>query len=421
MSTLTRTPPPVERPTPPPPTTPAVLPRPLEKPARLTSLDAYRGFIMLAMASSSGFGLAEVAKHFPGNPVWEVVGYHTDHVAWVGCGFWDLIQPAFMFMAGVAIPYSYASRKAKGESDAKILFHVAIRSALLVLLGIFLSSTSQGEPGHILVNVLSQIGLGYFFVYLLRGRGLIVELAATAVILFGYWLLFVLWPLPPAGFDYSTVGLDNTWQHMTGFFAHWEKNTNAAAAIDVWLLNLLPAYHAKAFAFNPGGYQTLNFVPSMATMIFGLMAGELLRGPKTAAAKLGWLVVAGAACLVLGLVAGVTVCPIVKRIWTPSFAVYSAGWVLWMLAAFYAVCDLKGWKSWAFPLTVVGMNSIAIYLMSQLLRGPIKGTFRNLVGEWWITQRTGPLWLPTVQDAVILVVLWLACLWLYRRKLFLRI
>src|SRR5207302_7822498 len=115
---------------------------------------------------------------------------------------------------------------------------------------------------------------------------------------------------------------------------------------------------------------------------FGLMAGELLRGPKNGAAKLGWLAAAGLACLVLGQIAGWTVCPIVKRIWTPSFAVYSAGWVLWMLAAFYAVCDLKGWKRWAFPLTVVGMNSIAIYLMSQLLRGPIKGTFRNLVGEW---------------------------------------
>ena len=92
-----------------------------------------------------------------------------------------------------------------------------------------------------------------------------------------------------------------------------------------------------------------------------------------------------------------------------------------MLAAFYAVCDLKGWKSWSFPLTVVGMNSIAIYLMSQPLRGPIKGTFRNLVGEWWIENWLGSLWIPTVECVVILAVLWLACFWMYGRKLFVRI
>ncbi|HVS38127.1 MAG TPA: hypothetical protein VMS17_21390, partial [Gemmataceae bacterium] len=108
-------------------------------------------------------------------------------------------------------------------------------------------------------------------------------------------------------------------------------------------------------------------------------------------------------------------------IWTPSWAVYSAGWVLWMLAAFYAVCDLSGWKSWSFPLTVVGMNSIAIYLMSQTLRGWIKGTFRNLVGEWWIEAWLGSLWIRTVQCVVILIVLWLACWWMYRRKIFVRI
>ena len=106
---------PRERPSPPAPPERVAIPRPLEKPARLASLDAYRGFIMLAMASA-GFSLAELAKHFPGNAAWNLIAYNTDHVAWVGCGFWDLIQPAFMFMAGVAIPYSYASRKNKGES-----------------------------------------------------------------------------------------------------------------------------------------------------------------------------------------------------------------------------------------------------------------------------------------------------------------
>ena len=263
----------------------------------------------------------EGRPELPGNPVWDFLAYHTDHVPWVGCGFWDLIQPSFMFMAGVAIPYSYASRKNKGESDAAILFHVAVRSAVLVLLGIFLSSNGSQTPGHLLVNVLTQIGLGYFFVYLLRGCGVRVQLAAAAAVLVGYWLWFALFPLPPADFDYRSVGLPETGGYLSGFFAHWEMNTNAAAHFDRWLLNLLPAYAGKPFEYNPGGYQTLNFIPSMATMLFGLMAGELLRGPKDGRAKLGWLISAGSVCIILGQLAGWTVCPIVKRIWTPSWTV----------------------------------------------------------------------------------------------------
>ena len=416
MSTLLTEAPPFALPSPPAPAAPAAVSRPLEKPARLTSLDAYRGFIMLAMASA-GFELWKVARSFPGNPVWDFLAYHTDHVPWVGCGFWDLIQPSFMFMAGVAIPYSYASRKNKGESDGKILFHVAIRSLVLVFLGIFLSSNGSQSPGHLLVNVLTQIGLGYFFVYLLRGAGVRVQLASTAVVLAGYWLWFALFPLPPADLDYQSVGLPEAGGYLSGFFAHWEMNTNAAAHFDRWLLNLLPAYAGKPFEYNPGGYQTLNFIPSMATMLFGLMAGELLRGPKDGQAKLGWLLTAGAVCILVGQLAAWTICPIVKRIWTPSWAVYSAGWAFWMLAVFYAVCDLQGWKRWAFPLTVVGMNSIAIYCMSQLLRPAIRGTFRNLFGTWWFSGTYGPI----VQCAVILAALWLACYWLYRRGIFVRI
>jgi predicted acyltransferase len=99
--------------------------RPDEKPPRLVSLDAYRGFIMLAMASS-GLYLWRVAQGIPQDDplysVWQFLGFHTDHVAWVGGGFWDMIQPSFMFMVGVAIPYSYASRKAKGQSEPVIWF-----------------------------------------------------------------------------------------------------------------------------------------------------------------------------------------------------------------------------------------------------------------------------------------------------------
>src|SRR5262249_16648647 len=145
-----------------------------EKPGRLASLDAYRGFIMLAMASSFGSYLAAFAKNIgrTDDPVYRFLHYQFEHVDWMGCSFWDLIQPSFMFMVGVAMPYSYASRKAKGDSEDKIRVHVVIRSIILILLGIFLSSNGEKETNFTFVNVLTQIGLGYTFVFLLRGRGL---------------------------------------------------------------------------------------------------------------------------------------------------------------------------------------------------------------------------------------------------------
>jgi predicted acyltransferase len=327
-----------------------------------------------------------------------------------------------MFMVGVAIPYSHAGRKAKGDSETKIWLHNGLRAVLLVLLGVFLSSNWSEQTNWSFVNVLSQIGLGYVFVCLLRGAGLRVQLAALAATLAGYWLWFALWPVPPSGLDHA-VGLPATTHHLSGFFAHWDRCTNPAAAFDSWFLNLFP--RGKPFVANEEGYVTLNFIPSMGTMILGLMAGELLRGPKSGLAKFGALVAAGSACLLLGCLAGWTVCPIVKKIWTPSWTLYSGGWVLWLLAAFYGLLDLRGWKGWAFPFTVVGMNSIAIYCMSQLLRPWIKNTFhihivtplQGRLGTAWWDGTFGPM----VQCAVILAVLWLACWWMYRRGIFLRI
>jgi predicted acyltransferase len=390
-------------------------------PPRLVSLDAYRGFIMLAMASA-GLGFGKVAKYFADNhsgefrtDVWQFLAYQFDHVAWVGCSFWDLIQPSFMFMVGVALPYSFASRQAQGQSYGRMLAHTVYRAMILILLGIFLVSNSSKYTEFTFVNVLTQIGLGYVFVFLLVGKGFRVQLLASVAILVGYWLLFFLYPLPAAGFDYSSVGLKSDWQHLPGWFAHWDKNTNAAAAFDQWFLNLFP--RAKPFQFSEGGYATLNFIPSMATMIFGLMAGELLRGRRTPEDKCRRLFLAGTVCLLVGLVLGYTVCPLVKRIWTPSWAVFSAGWTFWMLAAFYWIIDLKGYRGWAFPFVVVGMNSIAMYCMSQLLKPWIRQTWRTHFGQDLFSGIYGPI----AESLAVLGVLWLVCLWMYRRKIFLRI
>ncbi len=423
-------------------TTPPAPPRPAEKPPRLVSLDAYRGFIMLAMASS-GLYLWRVARNVPTQDplydVWQFLGFHTDHVAWVGGGFWDMIQPSFMFMVGVAMPFSYASRKAKGDSEPVIWLHTVWRAVVLVALAIFLTSpltlrvpvtpggaalgpsaaavsSLQGETHFVFTNVLAQIGLGYVFVFMLRGRGLLVQFAGLAAVLVGSWLLFFLYPLPGPDFDYGSVGVPADWGHLPGWFGHWDKNTNVASAFDGWFLNLFPRH--GVFLYNDGGYTTLNFLPSMATMILGLMAGEFLRAPGKRLHKFAYLVVAGLVCLNVGLLAGEFVCPIVKRIWTPSWAVYSSGWTFLMLAAFYGVIDAIGWKRWALPFSVVGMNSIAIYCMSQIvMRGFLKERFRMHLSAFWFDNPYGIV----IESAAILFVLWLICAWMYRRGIFLRI
>jgi predicted acyltransferase len=387
---------------------------------RLVSLDAYRGFIMLAMASG-GLGIAQASKNL-GN-AWPDLAAQLGHVSWEGCAAWDLIQPAFMFMVGVAVPYSYARRQERGESWGGMLRHAAVRAVILVVLGIFLASAWSKQTNFIFTNVLAQIGLGYVFVFLVWGRGLRVQAAAVAAILIGTWCLFHFYPAPEAGpgFDLAAFGLPDDWPLFSGAAAHWNKHANVASRFDLWFLNLFPG--EKPFALKPGGggYATLNFLPSVATMILGVMAGELLRSARSARAKLLILVVAGAVLLALGLAADRAGCPIVKRIWTPSWVLYSGALVVWMLAALYAVIDVVGLRRWAWPLVVVGMNSIAMYMMAQLMKGWVWSMLGIHFGPLFGPVSLDPAYMPILQSASVLLVLWLICVWMYRRKIFVRI
>jgi heparan-alpha-glucosaminide N-acetyltransferase len=406
------------------------------QPQRLMSLDAYRGFVMLAMVSH-GFALPRIAREsaYAHDPVWQRLAYQFDHVPWIGCSFWDLIQPSFMFMVGVAMAFSRASRAASGQSYFQMALHAAWRAVALVLLGVFLRSVGQKQTNFTFVDVTSQIGLGYFFLFLLWGRRPVTQFLWAVAILGGYWLAFYLYPVPKEIND-AALGIEPGWKHLTGIAAHWDKNTNLAADFDVWFLNLFP--RETPFVVNEGGYQTLNFIPSLATMIFGLLTGELLRSGLGHGQKILWMLLAGAA----GLAAGLTLdhfglCPLVKRIWTPSWTMFAAGCTLWMLAGFYLVIEVVRLRSWAFPLVVVGMNSIAIYCMDKLIRGWILGTFRLHLGQEilsgkdvisWLNSHLGvnlphlrPEFVPLVECVVGLMALWLICYWMYRRKIFLKI
>jgi predicted acyltransferase len=325
-----------------------------------------------------------------------------------------------MFMVGVALAYSLAARRARGQSFGRMFGHALLRSAVLVLLGIALRSVGKRQTYFTFEDVLTQIGLGYPLLFLLAWLRPRWQAAAAVVILVGDWAAFAACPLPAADFDTRTVSVPRDWPHkLSGFAAHWNKNTNPAARADQWFLNRFP--RDKAFVANGGGYQTLNFVPSLATMLFGLLAGELLRGALSPARKAGLLAVAGVAGLAIGgTLDAWGICPNVKRIWTPTWAVYSTGWTCLLLAGFFAVVDWRGWRRWTFPMVVVGANSIAMYCLVHVCTGFVGENLKVHLGQQAFLAR-GDTYAEPLEGAAVLAVFWLVCLWMYRRRLFLRI
>jgi predicted acyltransferase len=394
---------------------------PSAAPGRLASVDAYRGFVMFLMMAEV-LRLSRVAQAVPESGFWQFLAWHQTHVQWVGGTLHDLIQPSFSFLVGVALPFSIASRMARGHSQATLTWHAAWRALVLVLLGVFLRSTGANATNWTFEDTLTQIGLGYGFLFALGFQSVRVQWGALAAILVGYWAAFALYPLPPADFDYAKVGVTQAWLEThghQGFAAHWQKNSNAAWAFDTWFMNLFE--RERPFVSNRGGYSTLNFVPTLGTMILGLIAGGVLRSARTPVERIRWFAVAGVAALAGGwLLGALGICPVVKRIWTPSWTLFSGGWCFLLLAAFYAVIDVWQRQRWAFPLVVIGANSIAAYLIAHLFQPFI---LKNLVTHLGVApfKAFGDAYQPFVLGAAALFVMWLLLYWMYRRKIWLKI
>jgi heparan-alpha-glucosaminide N-acetyltransferase len=340
-------------------------------------------------------------------------------VEWAGCSLHDLIQPSFSFLVGVALPYSIASRMAKGGTFGKMFAHAVWRSILLTALGVFLRSTSSPMTNYTFEDTLSQIGMGYSFLFLLGFCKPRWQWTAFGAILFACWLAWALYPAPGPAFNYQAVGVPPDWAHnFTGFASHWNKNSNLGAAFDVWFLNLLP--RAKPFVDNSGGYLTLSFIPTLGTMILGLIAGRWLRdsAPQVPMRK---MLAAGVIGIIAGLLLHFTgISPVVKRIWTPGWTVFSGGSCFLLLAAFSWIVDMKGWRAWSFPLRVIGLNSIAAYLIAHLWENFILSSFRIHLGPHAFAVFGSGLE-PFLQGWAVLLTFWLVLYWMYRHKILLRI
>ena len=387
-------------------------------PTRNIAVDAYRGFVMLLMMAEV-LQLSRLAEAFPASAVIGVLAYHQTHVDWAGCSLHDMIQPSFSFLVGVALPYSVARRQAEGRSLGPLFGHALWRSVLLIALGIFLRSMHSRQTNFTFEDTLTQIGLGYPFLFLLAFRSVRTQWTALGLILTGYWLAWALYPAPAPGFDYQAVKVPADWtHHYSGLAAHWNKNSNLGQAFDVWFLNRLP--RESPFVANGGGYLTLSFIPTLGTMILGLIAGGWLRA-SAPAIPLKRLIVAGVAGLILGGLLHVTgICPVVKRIWTPSWTLFSGGWCFLFLAAFCWVIETRGYRKWAFPLVVIGLNSIAAYLIAHLFEDLIATSFQIHLGQG-VFAMFGAALEHFIRGVVVLTVYWLILFWMYRRKIFLRI
>lgn len=437
-------------------------------PPRLVSLDAFRGFIMVMLAAN-GFGLYQLSRTDAGSDLWKVFdhetferfAFHFEHPPWqsnfvpgqmdatVGnawmkwkVSFWDLIQPAFMMMVGMAMPFSYARRESTGQSAIKRTLHALIRALVLVLLAVFLYSKGQTGTNWIFTNVLAQIGLGYFFAYLLLGTPRRVQIGSFAVILIGTTLLM---QVAPAASEFLPGEVNASYDRgeiLAAPYVRWSKNGNAFHDFDTWFLNLFPrpekeAAEESVFKFNPGGYTTLNFLPSLATMLIGVFVGQFVLIAPRSGKTFGWLLLAALLLTSGGVLAGASCCPIIKRIWTPSWVLFSGGYVVGLFAVFYLLFDIWPLRKLAFPLVIVGMNSIFVYLAGQLLRPWIYrevvtqhfdfvieqfyDVIRSVSGVQLSTGQLREIFEPVTMSTSVFIVIWLTCFWLYRQRLFIRI
>jgi predicted acyltransferase len=360
--------------------------------SRIASIDALRGFDMLWI--SGGDALIDSLHQAHASPATSALATQFEHVPWAGFHFYDLIFPLFVFVVGLVLPFSLTRRLEEGGNRRELYLHAIRRLALLLLFGLLYNGLLDFNFHELrLAGVLQRIAIAYFFATLLTMnltvRGQVI---ATACILLGYWALMALVPVP-------------------GFGAHvYTPQGNLAAYLDQ---RFLPRpFCCYTFGDNEG---LISNVPAIATCMLGVLAGHWLRSDRTPNRKTVGLVLAGVASLGVALLWSL-VFPIVKNFWSSSFVLFAGGWSLLLLALFYWVIDVRGYRRWAFFFVVIGANSIAMYLAHRFF------DFR-IIGDIFIHGLFPYMgaWKPFIRDAAGIAVSWCLFWYLYRRRIFLRV
>jgi predicted acyltransferase len=358
---------------------------------RIVSIDALRGFDMFWIAGG-GPMVYEFFKLFA-NPLPSWLEGQFDHVQWQGFVAWDLIMPLFLFIVGASMPFSIGKRLAQGDGRRSIYLKVIYRVLLLWILG----TVAQGNLLHFRMddlllysNTLQAIAAGYLISAIalielpVKGQAVLV-----GVLLLIYWGLMRFVPVPGYGAGVLTP---------EGNLAMW---------VDQSVLG----------RFRDGSDYTwiLSSIGFGATTLIGVMAGHLLRAPGPKLQKVFWLVISGLACLLTGWLWSFEF-PIIKHIWTSSMVLWAGGWSLLLLALFYWVIDILGYKRWAFVFIIIGTNAIVAYIAPGIIRfGDISDT---LVGG--LAKHLGQLG-DFLLTAGTFGVLWLLLYYMYRNKTFVRI
>ncbi len=319
------------------------------RPARMVSLDVFRGATIAAM----------ILVNDPGS--WSHIYPPLEHAEWNGWTLTDLIFPFFLFIVGVSLTLSFASRIARGATRRALMLHVARRSALIFAIGLFLNGFPDFDFSSIrIMGVLQRIALCYLVAGLLylmtfqrdpvtdgsvRVRADVRLTAGMALaLLFGYWALMTFVPVPGHG------------------AGHLGKDDNLGAYVDRTFMG--GHLWSESKTWDPEGF--LSTLPAIASLLIGILAGEWLRSNRRAASKALGLVAAGVVLVLAGKLLD-PYFPINKNLWTSSFVLLTGGFAMMALAACYWVVDVRAWRAWASPFLIFGMNAILAYALAALV------------------------------------------------------
>jgi len=374
---------------------------------RLVSLDALRGFDMFWIMS--GERIFHALAKATGWPVFIWISAQLHHTVWNGITFYDMIFPLFLFIAGVSMPYSLQKKVALADvrypsqlparEKNKLYLSMLRRTCILILLGMIVNGLLKfdGYENTRFASVLGRIGLAWFFAGLIylncKPKAQVLWLL---VLLLGYWALMMWVPVP--GYGAGVLTMDGS--------------------LESYVDRLLLPGRLHDGVHDPEGI--LSTIPAIGTALLGVFTGSFLQqqSEKFNMHKKALVMFGAGVVLVLAGLLWDRYFPINKRLWTSSFVLYVGGWSLLLLSVFYFVIDVMGFKKWAFPFILIGVNSIVIYMASE---GMID--FGHTAGYLFggLIQYAPMIWQP-VFSALSVTLIQLALLYfLYRQKLFLKI